>query len=78
MLLEFVDAGEVRFSSKGLLVCTTMYRDEIGTGILESFTELDEEIVIFPAETSLDGYRDFDGLSHLFHDTKCRISIDHK
>ena len=41
MLLELVDAIEVCFSGKCLLVGASMYRDEISPRIFESLTELD-------------------------------------
>lgn len=78
MLLQVIYSCEVSPTCKCLLICASMYRDEIGTRILESLYELDEEIWILPTKTSLHGYWYLHSIGHLFYYLECCITVDHE
>jgi hypothetical protein len=77
-LLEGINPGKICSPGERLFISTTVHSDEVRPSVLKSFTELNEEIVIFPSEASFDGDRDFDSLAHFFYNFKCRIAIDHE
>ena len=78
VFLELVDSGKISMSSEGLFVGSSMYGDKIGSGVLESGTEFDEILPVFPAESSFYRYWDFYRLAHFFDDFECRVRVDHE
>ncbi len=78
MLLEIIYTSKICFSSKCLFIGSSMHWDETCSCILESPYEFSEKGRIFPSKSGFYGDWDLYGISHLFYNLECCISIDHE